>query len=139
MDENNELLKIIQKICLTAINNLEFVISKSKDDKFLNESINQNQAFLLILSECKMILKSYELNMSNKKIETATSLIKIESEKPTTRQFATIIYLNTVNMVPEIIFAINDLKNANKDILDLATKLKNVLELNEQNIKVYLN
>jgi len=139
MDENYELLKIIQKICLTAINNLEFVISKSKDDKFLNESINQNQAFLLILSECKMILKSYELNMSNKKIETATSLIKIESEKPTTRQFATIIYLNTVNMVPEIIFAINDLKNANKDILDLATKLKNVLELNEQNIKVYLN
>lgn len=140
-NSNTELLQTINKLCFWSASNFEKAEKMTKNSQFLSEIIKQSQEFDIIFKESEMLAKAMDITLK-KSSKNERIWSKIFAEKPnliSVRVISTILYLQIVNTIPELIFSLNDNENASTEVVELGQKLKVTMEQNEKNLKQYFN
>ena len=140
--EEVEFLQFIYKNAEMGVIGINDIVSKVKDEKFekvLNEQKNEYQN---ICKESEDVLKKYgkhneEIGIMAKvssKVMSEISMLKDDSEK----NIAKMMVEGTNKGIIEITEKLNLYENMDPEIIVLATKLKNTLEKNIDELKKYL-
>ena len=122
--------------------NIDDVIEKIKDNKFMKVLESQRKQYAEILKESKDLLnrhgkKEEENNLVAKlstKVISEISLMKDDSKE----SIAKMLIESTNKSIIAIVEKINMYNNKDASIVVLATKLKNTLEMNMDELKKHL-
>jgi len=141
--EDVVVIKAKYKTCCLLTMSLDKALHKTLNKQFIDELIGQIEAYDIIFKECEMLAKATDINLNfkcNVKDQKILDMFN-DGNKETfdVRKLSKIIYLQTVNALPEIIFALTDNTNASQELTELATKLKYNMENNEKTLKELLN
>ena len=143
-NENSvKLLNALGKNVAMATQSLELIIKDVKEEDFKTYLSKLSDEYNLIFKEIQMLAKAHDVDLKlTTPIEKAQlwTSIKLQTMfNKSTRKFATMIYLGTNMGIPDLIFAISDFCDANKPIVELAKKLKDMEEKSNEDLKIFLS
>ena len=143
-NENSvKLLNALGKNVAMATQSLELIIKDVKEEDFKTYLSKLSDEYNLIFKEIQMLAKAHDVDLKlTTPIEKAQlwTSIKLQTMfNKSTRKFATMIYLGTNMGIPDLIFAISDFGDANKPIVELAKKLKDMEEKSNEDLKIFLS
>lgn len=143
-NENSvKLLNALGKNVAMATQSLDLIIKDAKEEDFKTYLSKLSDEYNLIFKEIQMLAKAHDVDLKlTTPIEKAQlwTSIKLQTMfNKSTRKFATMIYLGTNMGIPDLIFAISDFGDANKPIIELAKKLKDMEEKSNEDLKIFLS
>lgn len=143
-NENSiKLLNALGKNVAMATQSLDLIIKDVKEEDFKTYLSKLSDEYNLIFKEIQMLAKAHDVDLKlTTPIEKAQlwTSIKLQTMfNKSTRKFATMIYLGTNMGIPDLIFAISDFGDANKPIVELAKKLKDMEEKSNEDLKIFLS
>lgn len=143
-NENSiKLLNALGKNVAMATQSLDLMIKDVKEEDFKTYLSKLSDEYNLIFKEIQMLAKAHDVDLKlTNPIEKAQlwTSIKLQTMfNKSTRKFATMIYLGTNMGIPDLIFAISDFGDANKPIVELAKKLKDMEEKSNEDLKIFLS
>lgn len=143
-NENSiKLLNALGKNVAMATQSLDLMIKDVKEEDFKTYLSKLSDEYNLIFKEIQMLAKAHDVDLKlTTPIEKAQlwTSIKLQTMfNKSTRKFATMIYLGTNMGIPDLIFAISDFGDANKPIVELAKKLKDMEEKSNEDLKIFLS
>ncbi len=143
-NENSiKLLNALGKNVAMATQSLDLMIKDVKEEDFKTYLSKLSDEYNLIFKEIQMLAKAHDVDLKlTTPIEKAQlwTSIKLQTMfNKSTRKFATMIYLGTNMGIPDLIFAISDFGDANKPIVELAKKLKDMEEKSNEDLKMFLS
>lgn len=143
-NENSvKLLNALGKNVAMATQSLDLIIKDVKEEDFKTYLSKLSDEYSLIFKEIQMLAKAHDVDLKlTTPIEKAQlwTSIKLQTMfNKSTRKFATMIYLGTNMGIPDLIFAISDFGDANKPIVELAKKLKDMEEKSNEDLKIFLS
>lgn len=143
-NENSvKLLNALGKNVAMATQSLDLIIKDAKEEDFKTYLSKLSDEYNLIFKEIQMLAKAHDVDLKlTTPIEKAQlwTSIKLQTMfNKSTRKFATMIYLGTNMGIPDLIFAISDFGDANKPIVELAKKLKDMEEKSNEDLKIFLS
>ena len=143
-NENSvKLLNALGKNVAMATQSLDLIIKDVKEEDFKTYLSKLSDEYNLIFKEIQMLAKAHDVDLKlTTPIEKAQlwTSIKLQTMfNKSTRKFATMIYLGTNMGIPDLIFAISDFGDANKPIIELAKKLKDMEEKSNEDLKIFLS
>ena len=145
-NKNNEsskkLLNALGKNVAMAVQSLDIIMPDVEDENFKSYLSELYDQYSIIMTEAQMLAKANDMELKLttplEKVELWTS-IKLKSlMDKSTRQFATMIFLGTNMGIPDLVIAICDFGDANKEIVTLAKKLKEIEEKSDEELKLFL-
>lgn len=142
MSEEVEFLQYIYKNAEMGVIGIDNIIIKVKDEQFEKLLNDQKKEYQNICSETEDILKKY--GKQNEEVGVVAKVsTKVMSEmtllkENTTQAIAKMMVEGTNKGIVEIVEKINSYSNSDAEITVLATKLKNTLEKNIEDLKKYL-
>lgn len=138
-----KLLNALGKNVAMATQSLDLMIKDVKEEDFKTYLSKLSDEYNLIFKEIQMLAKAHDVDLKlTTPIEKAQlwTSIKLQTMfNKSTRKFATMIYLGTNMGIPDLIFAISDFGDANKPIVELAKKLKDMEEKSNEDLKIFLS
>lgn len=143
-NENSvKLLNALGKNVAMATQSLDLMIKDVKEEDFKTYLSKLSDEYNLIFKEIQMLAKAHDVDLKlTTPIEKAQlwTSIKLQTMfNKSTRKFATMIYIGTNMGIPDLIFAISDFGDANKPIVELAKKLKDMEEKSNEDLKMFLS
>lgn len=143
-NENSvKLLNALGKNVAMATQSLDLIIKDVKEEDIKTYLSKLSDEYNLIFKEIQMLAKAHDVDLKlTTPIEKAQlwTSIKLQTMfNKSTRKFATMIYLGTNMGIPDLIFAISDFGDANKPIIELAKKLKDMEEKSNEDLKIFLS
>ena len=143
-NENSvKLLNALGKNVAMATQSLDLIIKDVKEEDFKTYLSKLSDEYNLIFKEIQMLAKAHDVDLKlTTPIEKAQlwTSIKLQTMfNKSTRKFATMIYLGTNMGIPDLIFAISDFGDANKPIVELVKKLKDMEEKSNEDLKIFLS
>lgn len=143
-NENSiKLLNALGKNVAMATQSLDLMIKDVKEEDFKTYLSKLSDEYNLIFKELQMLAKAHDVDLKlTTPIEKAQLWTSIKFQtmfNKSTRKFATMIYLGTNMGIPDLIFAISDFGDANKPIVELAKKLKDMEEKSNEDLKIFLS
>ena len=143
-NENSiKLLNALGKNVAMATQSLDLMIKDVKEEDFKTYLSKLSDEYNLIFKEIQMLAKAHDVDLKlTTPIEKAQlwTSIKLQTMfNKSTRKFATMIYLGTNMGIPDLIFAISDFGDANKPIVELAKRLKDMEEKSNEDLKMFLS
>lgn len=143
-NENSvKLLNALGKNVAMATQSIDLIIKDVKEEDFKTYLSKLSDEYNLIFKEIQMLAKAHDVDLKlTTPIEKAQlwTSIKLQTMfNKSTRKFATMIYLGTNMGIPDLIFAISDFGDANKPIVELAKKLKDMEEKSNEDLKIFLS
>ncbi len=142
MSEEVEFLQYIYKNAEMGVIGIDNIIIKVKDEQFEKLLNDQKKEYQNICSETEDVLKKY--GKQNEEVGVVAKVsTKVMSEmtllkENTTQAIAKMMVEGTNKGIVEIVEKINSYSNSDAEITVLATKLKNTLEKNIDDLKKYL-
>lgn len=142
MSEEVEFLQYIYKNAEMGVIGIDNIIIKVKDEQFEKLLNDQKKEYQNICAETEDILKKY--GKQNEEVGVVAKVsTKVMSEmtllkENTTQAIAKMMVEGTNKGIVEIVEKINSYSNSDAEITVLATKLKNTLEKNIDDLKKYL-
>lgn len=141
-EHSQKLLNAIGKNVSMATQSIDLIMPDIKCEKFKEYLSKLNDEYNIILTEANMLAKAHDMDLKMinpiEKAELWTSIkLKTLMDK-STRQFATMVFLGTNMGIPDLIFAISDFDRADKSVITLAKKLKEIEEKSDEQLKLFL-
>lgn len=139
---NQKLLTSIYQNTQTALQSLDNILPSVKSVSLVNEIANQQNEYNIISEECEMIAKSEKINLKDNNIFEKMRLwsaIKMSTlTDKSTSHIAEMILIGTFMGVITCIRDEAEYLNADKEIIDLLKKLRNLEERNIERLKFFL-
>lgn len=142
IEQNKTLLNKVFETAKRVAHSIEHIIPLSENTAFQNLISAQHAKYEVIASECLLLAKADDCTLCQidcfakfKAWLLATFGALLD---PTTRGLTQMLYLNTCHLLPELIFAICDAPNANKETLELSKKLQDHLLKTMDELQTFL-
>lgn len=142
MNENNEFLNYIFKNAEMGVIGINNVVTKLKDDKFINLLQKQKEEYKLICGAAENLLGNNnqnpeEIGVMARVCTNLMSDMKIMGND-NVKKIAKMMIEGTNKGIIEITEKLNEYKHVDKEVINLAEKLKKVEENSIDELKKYL-
>ncbi len=142
MDINVEVLKYIYKNASMGIVAIDLILEKSKSKKISNLILMQKEEYEYISGEAKNLLEkkgynAYNINAKDKLISRFMIYMKIKDPKNAS-VIAKMLIKGTNMGILDITDRINNYKISDKKVKNLAKTLKQILENNLEELKLFI-